>query len=471
MKRLKPKKVKAPQNKRCMKNSHSIFEFDYLVADPDHVRKVDRAHSISAQAFDWLEQEVDRRAERQEPAYARIRSPKGVRALQVLSHVGVLRTPCGTQIEVLPKIGKQTKGEQGFAGEEESRSRLIEMLCCLREFRHMETRQAQLLAKKMPLWEVFIAEFLRCTAHVVKRGLRSDYVRQEDNLFALRGKLLMAQHLRQNLCRRDRFYTAFDEFSPNRAENRLLHSALQRVRGWAQTPANQRLAQELCFVFADIPTSADIAQDFQKLRLDRGMAHYEPALDWARLILAGQSPLPAQAKQNAISLLFPMEKVFEAFVAKHLRRQLATGYELKEQSSAESLVLHNTKKWFDLKPDLLLQNGKGKNCAVLDTKWKLLNQTSEDSSKRYGNKYGLGQSDFYQLYTYAQYYLEGGTGTVVLIYPKTPSFDAPLPMFEFVKPEGKVKLWVLPFDLEKKKLFLPEVNSKASTDFFDLFGK
>ena len=455
-----------------MKAPISIFEFDYLVANPDHVSKVDRAQAISAKAFDWLEQEVDRRAEREEPAYARIRKPKGVRALQVLSHVGVLRTPCGTQIEVLPKIGRHAEDKQKSDGDskeriKESRSRLIEMLCCLREFRHMQTHQAQLLAKKMPLWEVFIAEFLRCTAHVVKRGLRSDYVRQEDNLFALRGKLLMAQHLRQNLCRRDRFYTAFDEFSPNRAENRLLHSALQRVRGWAQTPANQRLAQELCFAFADIPTSADMAQDFQKLRLDRGMAHYEPALDWARLILAGQSPLPAQAKQNAISLLFPMEAVFEAFVAKHLRRQLKAGYALKEQSSALSLVKHQGQDWFRLKPDLLLQSSDGRKCAVLDTKWKLLNEAGEDSSKRYGNKYGLGQSDFYQLYTYAQYYLEGDKGTVVLIYPKTPSFDAPLPVFEFLKPAGKVKLWVLPFDLEKKKLFLPD--GKGLDDFFKCF--
>lgn len=447
-----------------MKTSHQLFEFDYLVAESASSKNAEdgRIHAIPKQAFDWLVREVCRREGEEEGRYARLTQRKGQDALQMQNHVGVLRTPCGTQIEVLPKIGKQAKGEQGFEGKEESRSRLIEMLCCLREFRHMQTANAQLLAKKMPLWEVFIAEFLRCTAHVVKRGLRSDYVRQEDNLFALRGKLLMAQHLRQNLCRRDRFYTAFDEFSPNRAENRLLHSALQRVRGWAQTPANQRLAQELCFAFADIPTSADMAQDFQKLRLDRGMAHYEPALDWARLILAGQSPLPAQAKQNAISLLFPMEAVFEAFVAKHLRRQLKAGYELKEQSNALSLVKHQGQDWFRLKPDLLLQSSDGRKCAVLDTKWKLLDKADGDSKK----KYGLSQGDFYQLYTYAQYYLEGGTGTVVLIYPKTPSFDAPLPVFEFLKPEGKVKLWVLPFDLEKKKLFLPEVNSKPSTDFF-----
>ncbi len=39
---------------------------------------------------------------------------------------------------------------------------------------------------------------------IAKRGLRSDYSSRQDNLFASRGKLLMAPHLRQNLYRADR---------------------------------------------------------------------------------------------------------------------------------------------------------------------------------------------------------------------------------------------------------------------------
>ena len=55
----------------------------------------------------------------------------------------------------------------------------------------------------MPLLEIFISEFLRTVEHIVKRGLRSDYRQRQDNLFALRGKLLMSPHLRQNLLRRE----------------------------------------------------------------------------------------------------------------------------------------------------------------------------------------------------------------------------------------------------------------------------
>ena len=51
------------------------------------------------------------------------------------------------------------------------------------------------------------------------------------------------------------------------------------------------------------------------------------------------------------------------------------------------------------------------------------------------DKYGLSQADFYQLQAYGLSYLDGD-GDVVLIYPKTASFNAPLPVFEFPKTES-----------------------------------
>jgi 5-methylcytosine-specific restriction enzyme subunit McrC len=41
---------------------------------------------------------------------------------------------------------------------------------------------------------------------------------------------------------------------------------------------------------------------------------------------------------------------------------------------------------------------------------------------------------------------------MALIYPKTPTFSAPLPPFDFT-PE--LRLWVLPFDLYAGSLMLP----------------
>lgn len=425
----------------------TIYEFDALVATVPGSSDVVGLHSVPPHVFAWLEAQALRVAEAGETAWLRLSQRRGRRAVLVASFVGVIRTPDGYQIEVLPKVGKTIGGGDG-----EARQLLIEMLRCLGGFRHIQTDSAKLVATRMPLLEVFIGEFLRAVEHLVKRGLRSDYNPQQDNLFALRGKLQMATHLRRNACRRDRFFAEFDEFSPNRPENRLLHAALRRALAWTASQTNQQLARELCFVFVEVPVSEQPSTDFQRMRLDRGMAHYDGALAWARLILEDESPLTGAGGHRAPSLLFPMEAVFEAFVAKHLARQLGQGFALRAQTRSLSLVRHLEQDWFCLKPDLLVQASKV-NRLVLDTKWKLIDAQQATSS----DKYGLDQGDFYQLHAYGQNYLDG-QGDVVLIYPRTDAFNKALPVFEFPKSPG-LRLWVLPFCLHDKCLILPPCGS------------
>ena len=181
------------------------------------------------------------------------------------------------------------------------------------------------------------------------------------------------------------------------------------------------------------------------------MMHAHPHADaraWARLILEEESPLTGLGGHHAPSLLFPMEAVFEAFVAKHLARQLALPFHLKTQARSFSLVRHQGQNWFRLKPDLLVRES-AIDRLVLDTKWKLI----EDKKANGTDKYGLAQADFYQLHAYGQSYLDG-EGDVVLIYPRTDSFRQPLPVFSFPK-TSSLNLWVLPFCLKSKTLLVP----------------
>ena len=422
----------------------TIYEFDALVPSVLGFSETEGLRCVPAPVFSWLELQCLRTAEQGEAAWLRLTQRRGRRSVQVTSFVGVIRAPDGYQIEVLPKVGKVIGG-----GDKEARQLLIEMLRCLGGFRHILTDSAKLAAARMPLLEVFIGEFLRSVEHIVKRGLRSDYTSRQDNLFALRGKLLVSQHLHQNLCRADRFFTEHDEFSTNRPENRLLHSALRCALLLSASQANQQLARELCFVFADAPPSSQFEQDFQRVRLDRGMGHYGDALAWGRLILEEESPLTGTGRNRAPSLLFPMEAVFEAFVAKHLAKQLAQPFTLKTQARNFSLVRHQEQNWFRLKPDLLVCESVSDK-LVLDTKWKLIDDTRANGT----DKYGLAQADFYQLHAYGQSYLDG-VGDVILIYPKTDTFSKLLDVFYFPKATG-LRLWVLPFCLRERTLAIPK---------------
>ena len=424
-------------------NGVTIFEFDALAVAGTDFSDVDGVHIVPASVYAWLEEQCLRAAGEGAASWLRWAQRLGCRVIQVTSYVGVIRAPDGYQIEVLPKVGKAIGG-----GAAEARQLLIEMLCCLHDFRHVRIDSAKLSATRMPLLEIFITEFLRAVEKIVKRGLRSDYRQRQDNLLALRGKLLMSTHLRQNLFRADRFFTEHDEFSTDRPENRLLRAALQRVFTLAKSQGNQQLARELEFVFADVSSSTQTTIDFQQVRLDRGMGYYGDALAWARLILGDESPLTGSGRHSAPSLLFPMEAVFEAFVAKHIPRQLTAPLMVKTQARSHHLVRHLEQNWFRLKPDLLIRD-EDRDLLVLDTKWKLLDGLKANGTE----KYGLSQADFYQLQAYGLSYLDG-VGDVVLIYPRTDTFAEPLPVFEFPKTSG-MRLWVLPFCLKERRLKMP----------------
>lgn len=427
----------------------TIYEFEALTAEPGNAGN--GVYTIPESAYEWLQEKCNQQKGDEETHWLRMFAQKKSAAIRVTSYVGVIRTACGHQIEVLPKTGRAAPNR---SPEEHARLHklLIKMLRCLPGFEHIKTPTAQLQRTRMRLLEVFITEFLRSVDHVVKRGLRSAYVARQDNLYTLRGRLLMSTHLRQNRFRPDRFYTEHDEFTANRPENRLIHAALRRALTWSVSPANQQLGRMLSFVFAEIPVSEVPAQDFTLVRNERGMNHYDEALAWARLILNEESPLTGAGQHGAPSLLFPMEKVFEAYVGKHLPKQLLPGHVLRRQVRSEYLVNKDGRNYFQLKPDFLVSENGVHNHLVLDAKWKLL-----DKSK---DKWGLPQSDFYQMLAYGLNYLPSSDGeetsprNILLIYPKTDTFHTPVGPFAF-NPTGNIRVWACPYDLERRELLFP----------------
>ena len=420
---------------------YTVFEFG-LIGPSEGARTPDSAIlRIPPKAYKRLDDLSLRESDVGRAQWLRPTQLKGERLVQVTSYAGVIYLTEQVQIEVLPKIGKHVDIAS-------ARRTLIDMLLCLREFRHLNACSANLAAMRLPLPEIFISEFLRAVESVIKHGLRRDYTTREGQLFNLRGKLKIASHLRENLVRRDRFYTEHDEFTEDRPVNRLIKTALMRVLKLTKLRSNQQRCREFAFAFADVPCAADVASDFRQLRLDRGMDYYQPALAWAELILKALSPQTTSGSHHAPSLLYPMEALFEAFVAKHLQRQLQGRTSLQTQVSQHALVHHREQRWFRLKPDLLVRAGK-QTLLVLDTKWKLLDQQKASGSE----KYGIPQTDMYQLYAYGQSYLRG-SGDVVLIYPRTERFHQPLPVFDFPHAEA-LRLWVVPFCLQRKRIETP----------------
>ncbi|HAM5844967.1 TPA: McrC family protein [Escherichia coli] len=410
----------------------SVFEYDLLGSG--------KAASVGAKVllppvFDYLESLS--LTSHQGSQFLKLTSRSGFKLLQVQNYAGILATPHGLQLEILPKVGKNLT----IAG---ARKTFITMLSYLPWFRHIQTQQAALQAHHMPLLDIFISQFLQSVRLLLKQGLRSDYVNKQDNLHFMKGKLMLSAQLKHNLVKRHKFFVKYDDYLTNCAANRLLHTALNRLRALNLSSENQRLLYELSFPFDGIPLSQDIESDINSLRIDRSMNYYNEPIAWAQVILRGMSPRALQGNIKTLSLLFPMETVFESFVAQTLQGELPPHLKIKSQASVYSLVKHGTDECFKLRPDLLIQSRKPiQTKMVMDTKWKLL-----DSNSQKKTLYGLAQADFYQMFAYGKKYLNG-IGEMCLIYPAHDHFNQPIPQhFAF---SDTLKLWVVPYQITAKR--------------------
>lgn len=410
----------------------SVFEYDLLGSKGSAPAG---AKHLNPEVFAYLEELS--LTSIQGNQFLKLTSRSGFKLLQVQNYAGMLSTPHGFQLEILPKVGKNLTAAS-------ARETFITMLSHLPGFRHIQTQQATLQAQRMPLLEIFISQFLLSVSQLLKQGLCSDYLSEQGNMSFMKGKLMLSAQLRHNVVNRHKFCVDYDDYMPDCAANRLLHSALDKLLSLQLSSENQRWLYELRFAFDSIPLSRDIESDLNSLRLERGMTHYNEPIAWAQLILAGMSPSALQGNTKAISLLFPMEAVFESFVAQTLPYELPPHLAVRPQISIYSLVKHGLHDCFKLRPDLLIQSRQPvQTKMVMDTKWKLLNSNEQKKSL-----YGLAQSDFYQMFAYGQKYL-GGTGEMYLIYPAHDDFSQPIQQhFSF---SDSLKLWVVPYQITAKR--------------------
>lgn len=417
-----------------MKANVTVREYARLTTSLVPNPSLDRAH-VSASAFDWL-CEMNSRFSKAGAALVQVEDR---RWLKLDNYVGVLETPCGTRIEILPKHFEDGDCIQ------QSRALLRRMIQKSLKLPTREVGATALQRFDTPLTEWVMGSFLQTLDHLIKRGLRFDYQRVEEEQRYLRGQFNTARQMRQPPGRQHHFQIRHDLFHPDRAENRLLRTALDIVCKATRDPSNWRLSHELRSMLLEIPTSRDTKQDFKQWRNDRLMAHYQPIKPWCELIIQQTTPLAVAGEWEGMSLLFPMEKLFERYVAACLRDSLPPDATLHVERRSEYLCEHQGRKVFQLRPDLMITQGD--KSWVLDTKWKRLDAGAFEQN------YGLSQSDFYQLFAYGHKYLRG-RGDLVLIYPKRAVFLESLPFFEYA---AGLRLSVMPFDLDKNGMNLFEL--------------
>ncbi|GAB3643134.1 McrC family protein [Spirosoma arcticum] len=364
---------------------------------------------------------------------------KGREIIRVHNYAGLLELSDGTQLEILPKIGAT----------DVARPVLLSMLRHLRHSPFQTLTPAHTKATRLPLWEVFISLFLDALESLVRQGLQPTYVSVEENERFWKGKFQATRHQRENAHHAERLAVAYDRLTTNIPANRVLKTALAYVQNQPVSATTQQRIRQLLWALDEVPASPSLPDDLVAIQQRAGVSasrlfhRYKPALRWAEALLGGRAfgVTPAQTHSGQFvspSLLFPMQRVFEDYIAHGVRSYWpGAGVVTVQESSAHLVDAHSGQPKFRLRPDILIrQSGR---TLVLDTKWQQVNGQALGATPATGN-YGIEQADLYQLYAYGKKY---AANDLFLIYPANDTFREPLPVFEY---DAATRLHVVPFD-------------------------
>lgn len=328
---------------------------------------------------------------------------KGIgKIITVKNYVGVITMEDGTSIEILPKIYSKEAFTDGKV-----KQLLIDMLKTLRNAPFKNLQNTNVDIEKLNIFEIFIRMFIDEVFFIVKRGLKCDYETIQANGNVFKGKMIFAGQIKHNFAHKERCYVEYDEFNTNRAENKILKTTLSYLYKNTTSSRNKTDIKTLLNAFNEVDESQDYKTDFDKIVPDRKTTDYQTALMWSKIFLMGKSFTSFSGSEVAFALLFPMETLFESYIATQLKKMLnGTGYNLSAQD--KTYHLFDEPKKFLMKPDIVIRHKGLNRIFVMDTKWKVLADSKAN--------YGISQADMYQMYAYQNKY---HSENVTLLYPLT----------------------------------------------------
>ena len=302
-------------------------------------------------------------------AHIEVAAPKSDGATWVLkpsSHVGALRLG-PLSIVVQPKIP-------------------VERVMFLVAYA-LDTRQwRQYVSQLRPdseLLETIIPAFVYHTSRAVPRGLLQGYRREEDALHIVRGRIRFDAQINRRHGVPSPIEVAYDEFTEDIEENRLLKTALHRLsRLPVRSSEARRQVNALRPVFNSVGL-ASYSRGAPEVRYTRLNNHYRPAVELARLIINNSNLELHHGEVAGTSFLLDMNRVFEQFLFVALREELGLS---EGEWRRENMTLDEGDS-IKLEPDLSWWAG-GQCRFVGDAKYKRLDIA------------GFRHADVYQMLAY-----------------------------------------------------------------------
>ena len=316
------------------------------------------------------------------------------------NYVGAICFRDGTIIEILPKVGKVVDNETVKKRSKEILEQMLSVSFDL-PFKTYEDTSLERIDRNP--FEFFIRSFIDRLDRILNEGLASMYFDVQGNETFLKGRINFSENIRHNYSHKERVFLEYQLFGANTPANRLIKTTVELLFVLSTDSKNRSDLNRLRSELDSIPRSVNIDKDFDLVIIDRNMGLYPDILKWCDIFLRNGSLSTFHGNEIAFSFLFPMERLYESFVAKLIFKKYYRDFIVTAQSGTMFLFDAPNRR-FPMRPDVIMQSRKNPSKKyIVDTKWKLIS-----------NQNDISQSDVYQMFAYSKRYK---TTRTILLYP------------------------------------------------------
>ena len=319
------------------------------------------------------------------------------RGVRFGSYVGVIQIG-GLTLEILPKTDRQVHYQQ--KDYDTWRNVLLKMLTVCQRIRVDAVSEASLSRRYNSLLDLYFIIYLEEINQLIHQGLIKKYRKESGNITALKGRIVFPRHIQQNLIHQERVYTEHQVYDYEHLVNQILLTGLRILSVVSYNPLIRDKINRALLDFPEIKEINITQQHFDTLRINRKSEPYRRALSIARMIILNYRPDIKTGHENMLALLFDMNRLWEEYIYRMLKRCETPEIKIMEQKS----------KYFweqkTIRPDIVVEhkNNGLTQTYIIDTKWKIIDINDPSDN------------DLKQMFAYNMYWQSGKS---MLLYPKT----------------------------------------------------
>lgn len=341
-------------------------------------------------------------------------TPSGI---ETTSWVGVIKYK-NTHFQILPKLICNNGDKENIL------KNLIYMLSYTKKLDIKTSNEARLSTAKNPFIEILIREYAKSLFECLKRLTPKKYVREEDNLNYLKGKIKFTENVRHNSSNQAKFYCEYDEFSENNILNQLFLFVSTCLYNISNDSYNKKTLKFIINYYSDIKLVRFDRFKAEKIKLSRNQELFKKPFNLAKMFVEKTSVDLSKNKFENITLIWDMNKLFEEFIFEIMKKNESEfGWTFTAQKGKRLLAGDDNKKR-NTYVDIYAENVKDK--IILDTKYKIFTGTDDFSN-----------ADVFQVSTYC---LLHNADKAVLIYPRWNKEVPNVPSFKLNTDEKDIKI-------------------------------